>query len=115
VEEFRARLTELRSLNDLQALCRELAEREVTERVALPFFVVRSVLEGVHERLADRPVETATWRQVQDALGDALPAVIDAYQAGNQERLFERLNALGPSLALPSCYFSADVRARDAR
>ena len=94
MEEFRARLTELRSLDDLRQLCCELAERELSEPVALPFFVVRSVLEAIYERLADRPVETATWRQVQDALGGLMESVIDAHQAGNREALFGRLNAL---------------------
>ena len=94
MEEFRARLTELRSLNDLRQLCRELAERELGEPVALPFFVVRSVLEGLYERLADRPVETATWRQVQDALGGLMESVVDVHQSGNREALFGSLNAL---------------------
>lgn len=89
MEEFRARLTELRSLNDLRQLCRELGEP-----VALPFFVVRSVLEGLYERLADRPVETATWRQVQDALGGLMESVVDVHQSGNREALFGSLNAL---------------------
>lgn len=94
MEDLRGRLAELRSLNDLRQLCRELAARELGEPVALPFFVVRSVLEGIHERLGDRPVEPATWRQVQDALGGLMESVVDAHQSGNREALFGSLNDL---------------------
>lgn len=94
MEQFRTRLVELRSLNDIRQLSQELAEFELSEPVALPFLVVRSILRDLFAQLSDRPLEPQTWRQVQDALGDPIERVIDAYTAHDPAALFERLNAL---------------------
>jgi hypothetical protein len=81
VEQFRDRLVDFRSLNDVRELIRELAQEELGEVLALPSFAVRSVLEGVHERLSERALETATWHQVKDALSEPIGNVIDALGA----------------------------------
>ena len=94
MEEFRARLLAFESLNSLRQICRDLAKQEFEDAFPLPLFIVRSILEGVHERLAGRPVETATWSQVQDALIGHLEAVLDAHKANNRQILFDRLNTL---------------------
>ena len=100
MEQFRDRLVDFRSLNDIQQLIREFTEFELTEAVTLPYFVVRSVLEGVHERLSGRPLETATWSQVKDALSGPMENVVDAHHAGDQGVLFKRLNTLVRQWAL---------------
>lgn len=93
MEQFRDRLVDLRSLDDIQELIQVLAEFELSEK-GLPFFVVRSILEAVHERLCDRPLKTVTWNQVREALRQPMESVLDAHAAPDRVVLFDRLTAL---------------------
>jgi hypothetical protein len=94
MEEFRARLLALSSLDDIRGLIRELSEQELSDPQPLPYFVLGSVLSEVHGRLADRPLDPHTWDQVRDRLRDAIERVIDVHQAGDNAALFRALNAL---------------------
>ncbi len=100
VEQFRDRLIELRSVNDVKNLIRELLRLELDEPIALPYFVVRSILEGLRDALADRPVPPTTWDQLRDALSGPMERVIDSIQSGDRRLIFERLNDLAKRWAL---------------
>ena len=90
MEQFRDRLVEFKSLNDVSGLIGELHACELGDARPLAIFVVKSILEEVYGRLSDRALPTTTWNQVRDALRGPLEAVVDAPDSV----LSERLNAL---------------------
>ena len=94
MEQFRDRLINLQGSNDLKALRRELSDFQLAHPdLALPAFVVRSVLRGVLEQVEDGAAP-ATWEQVRAALGPPLGRVIDATAAPASSDLCGRLNDL---------------------
>jgi hypothetical protein len=94
MEEFRARLLALASLNEIRSLYRELAEYELHNPLALPYFVLASVLAELHARLSDRELAPTVWDQVCDRLRDPIQSVVDANATGDSGHIFRELNLL---------------------
>jgi len=83
----------LGSLHDVNAAIGLLRDLEAGEPVALPFAVIRHVLQEIDHRFEGQPVTLGIWRRVQD-LAPAFGAVLDAHKAGDRGATFTAMDGL---------------------
>lgn len=88
------------SLRQVYELIQDLSEFEATERLSLPFFVLRAILHDLAWRLEPIPLDPEVLVRVHQQLTPPIMRVLDAHARGNREETCAEMNRLSQQWAL---------------
>jgi hypothetical protein len=102
-DRLRARLQGLAGLRQVYEVIQDLAALQETARFALPFFVLRSLLQDLAWRVEGLPQSDQiirVWATVQQTLVPAMLRVFDHYPTENREAMFAEMDILAKQWAI---------------
>jgi hypothetical protein len=89
--ELRRRL-QLRSLHEIEEAIGRLADLEVMEPLAVPFSILRYVLQDVAWCLDGRPITLDIWEKLRDRLAPRLLNLLDVARTEDRDTLVRAMN-----------------------